>query len=81
MTLSRRLVFDVEYLSRGDNVNRLREVMDQKGITQTELAKITGIHQSDISKIVNDKKQNLSLGVAKRIAKALGRSVDFLWPG
>jgi len=55
--------------------------MKDKGITQTELAARTGIDQSEISKIVNDKKPNLSLAVAIRIAKALGKSVDYLWPG
>ncbi|MFZ5650160.1 MAG: helix-turn-helix domain-containing protein [Bacillota bacterium] len=60
-------------------LNRLQEVMKLKGITQKELSKMTGIPQSDISKIMNDRK-DLHLTTAKKIAKALGKSVDYLWP-
>jgi len=34
--------------------------------------------QSEISKIINNKKA-IRLDTAKRIAKALGKSVDYLW--
>ena len=60
-------------------MNRIREVMLLKRITQTELSKKTGIPQCDISKIINDQK-NLHLSTAKKIARALGKSVDYLWP-
>jgi len=60
-------------------VNRIREVMLLKRITQEELSKRTGIRQGEISKIINDQKE-IYLSTAKRIAKALGKSVDYLWP-
>ncbi len=60
-------------------MNRLREVMLSKRMTQEELSKLTGIPQCDISKIINDRK-SIHLATAKRIAKALGKSVDYLWP-
>jgi len=60
-------------------LNRLREVMLLKRITQEELSKRTGIRQGEISKIINDQKE-IYLSTAKRIAKALGKSVDYLWP-
>jgi len=50
-----------------------------KRISQAELSKRTGIPQCDISKIMNDQK-NIYLSTAKRIAKALDKSVDYLWP-
>lgn len=50
-----------------------------KRITQIELSKMTGIPQCDISKIINNQK-NLHLSTAKKIARALGKSVDYLWP-
>jgi len=50
-----------------------------KRITQEELSKMTGIKQGEISKIINDQKE-IYLTTAKRIAKALGKSVDYLWP-
>lgn len=59
--------------------NRLQEVMLLKQITQQELSKITGIPQSEISRIINNQKA-IYLTTAKRIAKALGYSVDYLWP-
>lgn len=60
-------------------MNKIREVMLLKRITQEELSKRTGIAQGEISKIINEQK-NIHLTTAKRIAKALGKSVDYLWP-
>jgi len=60
-------------------MNRMREIMLLKRITQAELSKMTGISQNDISLIMNDRK-NIYLSTAKRIAKALGKSVDYIWP-
>jgi plasmid maintenance system antidote protein VapI len=60
-------------------MNRLREIMLLKRITQTELSKATGIPQSDISKIINDRKA-IHLSTAKKIARVLGKSVDYIWP-
>lgn len=60
-------------------MNRLREILLLKRITQKELSRMTGIPQCDISKIVNDQK-DIYLKTAKKIAKALGKSVDYLWP-
>lgn len=53
--------------------------MKLKRITQKELAKITGLEQSEISRIMNDQK-DIYLKTAKKIARALGKSVDYLWP-
>jgi len=60
-------------------MNRLRETMLLKRITQRQLSDMTGIPQCDISKIINEQKA-IHLTTAKRIAKALGKSVDYLWP-
>jgi len=60
-------------------MNRIREVMLLKRISQEELSKRTGIQQSEISRIINDQK-DIYLKTAKKIAKALGKSVDYLWP-
>lgn len=60
-------------------MNRLREIMLLKHMSQNELSKMTGIPQSDISKIANENK-DLYLSTAKKIAKALGKSVDYIWP-
>jgi len=60
-------------------MNRIREVLLLKNIKQKDLAKMTGITENDISKIINDRKA-IHLTTAKKIAKALGKSVDYLWP-
>ena len=59
--------------------NRLEEIMHRKKITQRELSQLTGIPQSDISKIINDRKA-IYLTTAQKIAKALGSKVDYIWP-
>jgi len=61
-------------------MNRIRETMLIKRITQEELSKRTGIAQSEISRIINDQKKTIHLATAKKIARALGKSVDYVWP-
>lgn len=70
----------MEYISKVMILNRVREVRLQKGLTQHDLSGLTKVAQRHISLIENDLKPNLSLNVAKKIAKALGVSVDYLWP-
>lgn len=62
-------------------MNRVREARLQKGLTQNGLAKLAELKQKEISLIENDLKPDFSLKVAKRIANALGETVDYLWPG
>ena len=71
---------NAEYISCGDHMNRVREVRLEKGLTQNDLSELTNVSQRHISLIENDQKPNLSLAVAKRIAKALGKTVHYLWP-
>lgn len=55
--------------------NRIREVRERKGLRQADLANMLEIFQSEISEIETDeRKPNVYL--AKRIARALGVSVD-----
>jgi len=61
-------------------MNRVREVRLQRGLTQRELSKITKVRQAEISLIENDLKPNLSIPVAQRLAKALGKTMDYLFP-
>lgn len=64
----------------GDDVNRIREILKARGMTQVELSELTGIQQSELSRIINDQKPNLSLRIAKKIAKALDCSIEDIWP-
>jgi transcriptional regulator with XRE-family HTH domain len=60
--------------------NRIQEILDQKGWTQTKLEEETGIDQGELSKIINKKKKRLSLPVAQKISRALGYSTDHVFP-
>ena len=51
--------------------------MKKQGITQVDLERLTGIAQPDI---VLGKKERLTLVNASKIAKALGFSVEYIWP-
>ena len=57
---------------------RIRRIMDKRGITQEELSNKTGISQSAISRYILGK-NILGLLTADKISRALGCSVDDLF--
>jgi len=61
----------------GDGMSRLRELRKAKGLSQIQMQMLTGIDQSDYSKIESGKR-NLSFGQCKRVALALNTSMDYL---
>ena len=71
----------MEYFSCGDFMNRIREVMKKLDITQKELQELTGIDQAALSRIINERnRRSITLDTCKRISKALGYSIEYLWP-
>ena len=60
-------------------MNRIREVRITQGMTQVELAKKAGIDQSTLSKYEREEKGMVIETVAK-ISRALGHSVEYLFP-
>ena len=58
-------------------MNRLKELRLEKGYTQTKMQLMTGIDQSDYSKIENGKRF-YTFEQCKRIALALDTSMDYL---
>lgn len=58
-------------------MTRLKELRKAKGYSQVKMQILTGIDQSDYSKIENGKR-NLSFEQCKRIALALETSMDYL---
>lgn len=58
-------------------MTRLRELRKAKGYSQVKMQVLTGIDQSDYSKIENGKR-NLSFEQCKRVALALETSMDYL---
>lgn len=58
-------------------MNRLKELRKEKRLTQIQMQMITGIDQSDYSKIENGKRY-YTFEQCKRIALALDTSMDYL---
>ena len=58
-------------------MNRLKELRKSKRMTQVQMQMLTGIDQSDYSKIENGKRY-YTFEQCKRIALALNTSMDYL---
>ena len=58
-------------------MTRLKELRTEKGLTQIQMQMLTGIDQSDYSKIENGKRY-YTFEQCKRIALALDTSMDYL---
>jgi len=59
--------------------NRIREFRKKRGLRQIDLARLVGIFQSELSEIERGLRKP-SVYLAKKIAKALGVSLDDLFP-
>lgn len=57
----------------------LRVAIVFSGRSQREIAADAGIHETQLSRIVNEREVP-SIETRSKIASALGRSVDELWP-
>ena len=58
-------------------MSRLRDLRKERGLTQVRMQMLTGIDQSDYSKIETGKR-SLSFEQCKRVAIALDTSMDYL---
>ena len=58
-------------------LNRLKDLRKERGYTQVKMQMLTGIDQSDYSKIEQGKRY-YTFEQCKRIAKALNTSMDYL---
>ena len=56
--------------------NRIVELLEIKKMKKIELAEAVGIDSSHLSKIINNKRNKISLPIAVKIANALGESVE-----
>ena len=57
--------------------DRLKQLRKQRGITQVKMQMLTGIDQSDYSKIESGRRY-YTFEQCRRIARALGTSMDYL---
>lgn len=58
-------------------MSRLKELRKEKGLTQIQMQFLTGIDQSDYSKLESGKRY-FTFEQCRRIALALGTSMDYL---
>lgn len=58
-------------------MSRLKELRKERGYSQIKMQMLTGIDQSDYSKIENGKR-GMSFEQCKRLALALDTSMDYL---
>ena len=61
----------------GDIMNRLKELRKEKGYTQIKIQMLTGIDQSDYSKIESGKRY-YTFEQCRKLAIALDTSMDYL---
>lgn len=59
--------------------NRLREIIAERGMTQTWIAKRAGIKVSTVNELVNQKREP-TLATARKISNALGMEIGDIWP-
>ena len=58
---------------------KLKEIREEKGITQEELEKASGVSRQTISAIENNDKYQAKTGTLIALARALGTTVDKLF--
>jgi transcriptional regulator with XRE-family HTH domain len=56
--------------------NNIATILKEKGMNQHDLADLTGLTSSHVSRIINNKRLCISLPVAFKIARALNHSVE-----
>lgn len=55
---------------------KLKEVMEERGLTQLKLSEMTGIRQAAISEIANNRRDTINKAQLETICKVLG-IIDF----
>lgn len=59
--------------------NRLREILLERGISQRELSRMSGVTQPHISVLLSGERRAPGVRTALKIAKALDVSVEEIW--
>lgn len=57
----------------------IKEIREERGVTQKELAELTGISQNYLSCIENNKKRNVNFEIILRISKALNIGIERIY--
>lgn len=59
--------------------NKLKEIREKKGLSQEQLAEISGISRTTISDLENEKKQVTTNVTLEKLANALGKKVTSIF--
>ena len=66
------------HLLKADLVTRIDTIIRQRGITQTEAARLLGLTQPDVSRLLRGDFREYSLERLFRLLTALGRDIDIV---
>ena len=66
------------HLLKAELVSRIDSIVRQRGITQTEAARLLGLSQPDVSRLLRGDFREYSLERLFRLLTALGRDVDIV---
>ena len=66
------------HLLKAELVSRIDSILRQRGITQTEAARLLGLSQPDVSRLLRGDFRAYSLERLFRLLNALGRDVDIV---
>ena len=67
-----------EMAAKASLVREIRRTMDQRGLTQVTVAKLTGVDQPTLSKLLRGRMSNFSLDRLTQMLRDLGRNVTLL---
>ena len=68
----------VAHLLKGEFVSRIDTIIRQRGITQTEAARILGLSEPDVSRLLGGDFRQYSLERLFRLLAAFGRDIDIV---
>ena len=66
------------HLVKAELVSRIEDIVIQRGITQTEAARLLGLSQPDVSRLLRGDFREYSLERLLRLLTALGRDIEIV---
>ena len=66
------------HLVKAELVSRIDDIVRDRGITQTEAARLLGLSQPDVSRLLRGDFREYSLERLMRLLTALGRDIDIV---